>query len=201
MRSLTVEITITFHVWNRLKEFGAFAPIHIFRSDYSGWEEPRVFLFSSMIIKHSTCHCCMDRFLKRCWIFSVNFTFCLTWHHRLFYLTVILLIAILGSYLTRKICIFWRLMSKLIFWFWGWYLCKPVNLASRAWILHDNRARRVCKWICEFWIDIILCYHRWVIIVMNSIGWSRWCLIIKHLLSLFRSSLSNRRLVELLFSW
>ena len=197
MGSLTVEITITFHVWNWLKEFGTFAPMHIFRADYSCWKEPRIFLFSSMIIKHSTCHCCMDRLLKRCWIFSVNFAFSLTWHYWFFYLTVVLLITILGSYLTRKICIF----RWLMFWFWCWYLFKPIYLASRAWILHHNRARHMCKWICAFGINIILCHHRWVIIVMNSIRRSRWCLMIETLLRLFRSGLSYRRLIDLLFSW
>ena len=143
----------------------------------------------------------MDRLLKRCWIFSVNFAFSLTWHYRFFYLTVILLIAILGSYLTRKICILRWLMSKLIFWFWCWYLCEPIYLASRAWILHDNWARHIWKWIHESGINIVLCHHRWVIIVMNSIRRSRWCFLVVGLLSLIRSGLSNRWLIDLLFSW
>ena len=193
MVSLTVKIILVIHVRHRLQEFWAFTSMNIFWSNYSCWIKLLILLFlSCMVIEHSTSHCSMHRLFERCRIISINLTFCLVWHNRLLNFAIVFLITSLSCYLSREVCIFWRLLGKLVLRLWGRYFRMLVDLASWTRTLHHYIARSLSKRIGELrlrfgciFIQLIHCIRR---------PW--WCNTIKHLLRLLWSCMSNR-MIEL----
>ena len=150
MVSLTVQVILVIHVRNRLKEFWAFASMNIFWTNYSCRIELLILLLlSCMVIEHSTSHCSMYRLFERRRVISINLTFCLVWHHRLLYFAIVFLITGLSCYFPRKVCIFWRLLSKLILRLWSRNFCNFVDLTSWTRTLHHYIARLLSERIGE----------------------------------------------------